>query len=41
MEKNGAEAHEINLHIFKGPIPELKTIGSALLGVDMTRAKYF
>lgn len=41
MEKNGAEAHEINLHIFKGPIPELKTIGSALLGVDLTRAKYF
>ena len=41
MAKNGAESHEINLHIFKGPIPELKSIGSVLLGADLTRAKYF
>ncbi len=41
LKKGEAQSHEMTLHIFKGPIPELQKIGSALLGADLAKAKYF
>jgi hypothetical protein len=41
LAKGESESHQIHLHIFKGPIPELYIIGSMLLSTDITKAKYF
>lgn len=41
LAKGEVQSHEMVLHVFKGSIPELKKIGSALLGVDLEKAKYF
>jgi len=41
LAKGESMAHEIHLHIFKGPIAELQKIGSVLLSCDISKAKYF
>ena len=41
LQKGETQSHNLHLHIFKGPIPELKKIGSILLDVDLTKASYF
>jgi len=39
--KGETQSHSLTLHIFRGPLPELKNIGSALLDADLNAAKYF
>lgn len=41
LAKGETQSHTLKLHMFRGPLPELKKIGSALLGVDLSVAKYF
>jgi hypothetical protein len=41
LKKGEVQSHDMVLHIFKGPIPELQRIGTMLLGADLTKAKYF
>ncbi|MDP2983046.1 MAG: hypothetical protein Q8O92_06940 [Candidatus Latescibacter sp.] len=41
MARGESEFHELHLHIFKGPIPELHKIGSLLLSTDISKAKYY
>lgn len=41
LKKGETQSHDVVLHIFKGPIPELQKIGSVLLGADLSGAKYF
>jgi len=41
LKKGESQSHGLKLHIFRGPIPELVKIGSALLGADLSRAKFF
>ena len=41
LAKGDAQSHTLQLHMFRGPIDELKNIGSTLLGADLSQAKYF
>ncbi len=41
LKKGEIQSHDMTLHIFKGPIPELRKIGAALLGADLENAQYF
>jgi len=41
LAKGDTQSHSLQLHMFRGPIPELKKIASAILGVDLSKAKYF
>lgn len=41
VARGETQSHLMRLHIFRGPIPELKSIGSTLLGSDLTQAVYF
>ena len=41
LKKGETQSHTLQLHIFRGSIVELKKIGSNLLSVDLSGAKYF
>ncbi len=41
LAKGEVQDHEMVLHVFKGQITDLRIIGSALLGADLSTAKYF
>lgn len=41
LKKGETQSHEMMIHVFKGPIPELQKIGSKLLGADLAKAKYY
>ncbi len=41
LAKGDVQSHTLELHIFRGSLPELKAICSALFGKDMTKAVYF
>lgn len=41
LAKGDTESHSLQLHMFRGPIPELKKIASSILGKDLSNAKYY
>ncbi len=41
LAKGESQTHSLELHMFRGPLEELKTIGASLLGADLTKAVYY
>ena len=41
LAKGDSQSHTLDLHIFRGPLADLKRIASGLYGVDFTAARYF
>lgn len=41
LKKGESQSHDMVIHVFRGPIPELQKIGSGLMGADLSKAKYF
>lgn len=41
LAKGETQSHSLQLHMFRGPLPELKSIASKILGKDLSGAKYF
>ncbi|MFC1694312.1 DUF6786 family protein [Candidatus Latescibacterota bacterium] len=41
LTKGETQSHSLKLHVFRGSIPDLKTIASTLLETDLSKAKFF
>jgi len=41
LEKGASQSHTLTLHMFRGPLEELKAVASSVLGTDLSNAVYY